>query len=595
MTSPQAGFQLASWGTVVRELYAHTTKLPGARARIAFSAVLLMCGAGSNILVPTLLGRIVDVVSQGAEGATATIWMLAGLLVAAAIFSASLNALGFYLVSRETEKIINSLRYTMISTALTLPVHHVEEAGTGDLISRSTDDINTVSEAVSQTLPSITQSVFMVGATTVALASMDWHFILIPLIALPFYASGIRRYLAVAPNRYAAERASVASLARRVLETIHGLPTVHAYRWEEQITDEIRQDSSDVVRHGLYARTSMFAVQAVVTFCEYLMLTTAVITGYVLVSRGAVTVGVVTSAVFMLVRLRGPILGLMRQLDVVQSAYASLARVVGVLQEVPAEQPERPAVPAPAGRAQLSHVTFRYPGSQWGIADLNLELEPRKTVALVGASGAGKSTVAALLAGLRRADSGEILIDGVSIDELSDAQRASRLALITQEIHVFSGTLREDLSLAKEGATDEELIAALRTVHADWWKELPRGLDTEVGHKGQQLSPMQAQQLALARVLLIDPSIVILDEATAEAGSTEAGDLEEAAAAVVAGRTALIVAHRLDQAATADRVVVMDNGRITEVGTHAELLRAGGAYATMWQAWSTNRTAHRTR
>ena len=210
-------------------------------------------------------------------------------------------------------------------------------------------------------------------------------------------------------------------------------------------------------------------------------------------------------------------------------------------------------------------------------------------MAIVGASGAGKTTLAALAAGLRVPDSGEILVDATEVARLSDRERAGRLAMISQDVYVFSGTLRDDLTLARPDASDEELLAALRTVQADWMDSLADGLDTVVGARGQQLDPVQAQQLALARVLLADPALVIMDEATAEAGSVGAEQLEAGAAAVTAGRTAVIVAHRLDQAVSAEQVVVMDQGRVIEQGTHAELVARDGRYTELWNAWSSGR------
>lgn len=209
---------------------------------------------------------------------------------------------------------------------------------------------------------------------------------------------------------------------------------------------------------------------------------------------------------------------------------------------------------------------------------------------MVGASGAGKTTVAALVAGLRVPDEGEVLVDGFPVATLSDRERIARLAMVSQEVHVFSGTLRQDLTLARPGATDAELLAVLERVQAgDWFDKLPDGLDTVVGARGIQLEPVAAQQLALARVLLLDPAIVIMDEATAEAGSAGAGALEAAAEEVTRDRSALVVAHRLDQASRADQILVMDRGRIVEQGTHGDLIARGGIYHRLWAAWSVGR------
>ena len=303
--------------------------------------------------------------------------------------------------------------------------------------------------------------------------------------------------------------------------------------------------------------------------------------------EGSLTVGAVTAAMLMLIRLRGPLMMFMRVLDTVQSGYASLTRIVGVVIDPPAPVPDSGA-PAKVGEVVMDEVSFSY-GSGWAVRGVSLRIRPGETVALVGASGAGKTTVAALLAGLRVPDTGSVRIDGIEVSSLSDAERVARLAMVSQEVHVFSGTLREDLTLARPDAGDEELLDALGRVHADWFGELAEGLDTEVGARGHQLSPVAAQQLALARILLLDPKVVVMDEATAEAGSAGAGALETAAEEVTRDRAALVVAHRLDQAARADQVMVMESGRVVECGTHEELVALGGRYTDLWSAWSRGR------
>ena len=198
--------------------------------------------------------------------------------------------------------------------------------------------------------------------------------------------------------------------------------------------------------------------------------------------------------------------------------------------------------------------------------------------------------MAALLAGLRVPDAGEVLVDGYPVARLSDRERVARIATISQEVHVFSGTLRQDLTLAKPDATDAEIHSALDRVHAQsWFDRLPSGLDTVVGARGLQLEPVAAQQLALARILLLDPAIVVMDEATAEAGSAGAEALEDAADEVTHGRSALVVAHRLDQASQADNILVMDDGEVVERGTHDQLLARRGIYHRLWSAWSAGR------
>lgn len=576
-------FPLADLPQVRREITRQIRAVPGARPQALLAVILLSLGAAATVAVPWQLGRIVDLVIQDGTGLpTAALW-----LILAALTGAGAGAAGFFLVSRLSERIIATLREDMVGTALGLPVHRVEDAGTGDLVSRSTDDVAQLSTAVTETVPILSSSLFTILATTVALLSLNWQFLLILLLVAPIYYLAARRYLAVAPGRYAAERASMAERARKLLEAIHGRDTVRAYRMEPVMHENIRKASQAVVDNGFSARTSMIVLQVWMSVAEFLILAGGLVVSYLVVREGALTVGAVTAAMLMLIRLRGPLMMFMRVLDTVQSGYASLTRIVGVVIDPPAPVPDSGA-PAKVGEVVMDEVSFSY-GSGWAVRGVSLRIRPGETVALVGASGAGKTTVAALLAGLRVPDTGSVRIDGIEVSSLSDAERVARLAMVSQEVHVFSGTLREDLTLARPDAGDEELLDALGRVHADWFGELAEGLDTEVGARGHQLSPVAAQQLALARILLLDPKVVVMDEATAEAGSAGAGALETAAEEVTRDRAALVVAHRLDQAARADQVMVMEAGRVVECGTHEELVALGGRYTDLWSAWSRGR------
>jgi ATP-binding cassette subfamily C protein len=319
---------------------------------------------------------------------------------------------------------------------------------------------------------------------------------------------------------------------------------------------------------------------------EYVGAAAVLITGFWLVRSGTATVGTASAAALYFINLFGPVNSALFQLDTVQSSGAALARLVGVLDVPAGGQPATTAVPVD-GSVKLSQVRHAYPDGPEVLHDIHLDVAAGSRIALVGATGAGKSTLAKLVSGVHRPTEGTVHIGGVEPDS---ALARSSVALVTQEVHVFAGPLADDLRLARPSASEDELRAALRTVGAlDWALALPDGLDTVVGTVGHTLTVVQSQQLALARLVLADPPVAVLDEATAEAGSAGARVLDGAALRALEGRTGLMVAHRLTQAATADLVVVLDRGRIVEQGTHDELVAAGGTYAHLWAAWQHNR------
>lgn len=585
-TSEIQAFPLATWAQARRDIIRQLRAVPGAWWQALAAAVLLGIGAWCTVSVPRLMGRIVDIATSGTDS---DLWRTAGLMAAAAVIAGVTDGAGYFLLARLSERLIANLREEMVGTALGLPMHRVEDAGTGDVVSRSTDDVAQTSSAVMEVLPVLSGAVFVIAATGIGLLTVDWRFLAVILLVSPVYWLSARAYLRKAPQLFAAERASMGLRARRVLEAIHGRRTVRAFRMERDMHDRISDASWSVVDNAVGANRVMVRLLNRMLIAEFVMITSALVLGFFLVDHGTLGVGAVTGAALMIIRVRGPLQQVMRVLDAAQSGYASLARIIGVTVDPPRPVPDAGA-PEARGEVVLDDVAFRYGEDAWAVSDVSFRIAPGKTVALAGASGAGKTTVATLLAGLREPTSGAVTVDGVPVTALSDAERAARLALVSQEVHVFSGTLRDDLLLAAPDATDDALSAALVAVGADGWlATLSDGLETEVGARGVIPDPVVAQQLALARVLLRDPKVVVLDEATAEAGSAGAQALEDAARRLTEGRTALTVAHRLDQARQADEILVMEDGRIVERGSHDDLVSSGGRYAELWSVWSRGR------
>ncbi|MEU4690971.1 ABC transporter ATP-binding protein [Actinoplanes sp. NPDC023714] len=552
------------------------------RARRASATLTLIAGvlaAGATIVPAYALGLLVDRIRAG--GDIGAILPVATVIVVAALVGGPATGYAGYLIRRLGSRILADLRERTVDTALRLPAQVLDRVGRGDLLSRVSADITAVDRAVSEVLPTMISALLLAVISLAAIAGIDWRLGLAGAVAVPLYVLGLRWYLPRAAPAYAAERVAIADRSQQLVESMQGIRTVHTYHLEDRHLDGIATASARArdISMSVFALYTRFVGR--ISRAELVGLGSVLVVGFLLVQKNAVTVGEVSATALLFHRLFGPLILLMVTFDKAQDAGASLARLVGVL-EMPL--PRAPSSPAPGGgELVLDRVGFAYDDGPPVLRDVTLRLAPGEVVALVGSTGAGKTTAASLAAGILRPTSGTATLGGVPVADLP----ARTIAIVSQETHVFAGPLGEDLRLARPKATDEDLAAALDRVGAlDWARDLPAGLDTVVGDGGHHLTAARAQQLALARVVLLDPAVVVLDEATAEAGSAGARDLERAAAAALEGRTALVVAHRLTQAAAADRVVVMEHGEIVESGPHEVLVAAGGRYAQLWGAWS---------
>ncbi|MEU8376276.1 ABC transporter ATP-binding protein [Micromonospora sp. NPDC048894] len=552
------------------------------RARPGGTGGTLVVGllAAATAIVPAYaLGLLVDRVRAG--GGTDALVPVAVVIVAAAVVGGVATGVSAHLIRRLGAGILADLRERALDTALRLPAAVLDRAGRGDLVSRVGADVSAIDRAVTEVLPTLISALLLAAISLGTMTGIDWRLGLAGAVAVPLHVLGLRWYLPRAAPAYAAERVAIAQRSQQFVESVQGIRTVHAYRLEDRHLAGITAVSARArdISTSVFALYTRFVGR--IHGAELAGLGAVLAVGFLLVRRDAVTLGEVSAAALLLHRLFGPVLHLMVTFDKAQDAGASLARLVGVLGTDP-EGRGGGTVPT-AHDLVLTGVGFSYDGATPVLRDVSLRVGSGQVVALVGSTGAGKTTVASIAAGALRPGHGTATLGGVPVTELP----ARTVALVSQETHVFAGPLDEDLRLARPHASPEELTAALARVGAlTWVLALPEGLGTVVGEGGHPLTPAQAQQLALARVVLLDPAVVVLDEATAEAGSAGARDLEQAAAAALAGRTALVVAHRLTQAVAADHIIVMDHGEIVESGPHADLVGAGASYARLWAAWT---------
>ncbi|WP_225854823.1 ABC transporter ATP-binding protein [Micromonospora sp. ALFpr18c] len=554
------------------------------RHRRAVGVVLVLHGAAAlaGLAPPWLLGTIVDRVTAGAT--VATVDRLALAIAGCVLASALLSRFAQYAGHRFGERAVAELREQFVTRTLGLPVSVVERAGSGDLATRSSVDVATVGTTVRDVVPTI------VIATVQLTLLFGAVFLLHPLLGLaalaglPSIVAVTRWYLRRASSAYLREGAESAELTETLTTTAEGARTVEALR----LTDERVRHGTTRVTRVWQARRATLALRTVffsVVEASYpLPVAMVLLVGGYLLSRDMVSLGAVVAAALYLQQAIEPLDRLLQWTEQAQRGFASFARVLGV-GLVPPEEPPGTTAPSRGQRLVVRGARFSYAGGHDVLHGIDLEVQPGERLAVVGPSGAGKSTLARLLAGIDAPRRGVVSIGGRPVTDLDPAERRRRIALVTQEHHVFIGTVRDNLSFAAPDATDEQMRAALATVGADWYAELPDGLDTALGDGARQLGAAEAQQLALARLVLADPHTLILDEATAALDPSTARRTERALAAVLVGRTVIAIAHRLNTAHDADRVAVLADGRITEIGSHDDLVAADGAYAALWHSW----------
>jgi ATP-binding cassette subfamily B protein len=563
------------------------------RGRIRLAALCSVLNKILDIAPPALIGMAVDVVVQreesllagwGVVDVRAQLWVLGGLTLVVWILESAFEYAHQLLWRNLAQTVQHELRVEAYAHVQGLEIGFFEDAQSGGLMSILNDDVNQLErfldKGASDLLQVATTVVVIGGAFVVLAPSVAWM-AMAPMPFIVWFAMWFQRRL---EPRYADVRAEVGLLNSTLAGNLGGVATIKSFAAEEREVARVRARSDAYRASNRRAIAWSSAFSPLIRMLIVCGFTAMLIFGGMLVLEGRLAVAAYTLMVFLTQRLLWPLTALGQTFDLFQRAMASTRRVLDLLARAPAIRSGVRRLPEPRGALRLERVTFAYPGRAPVFRDLDLAIEAGRTTAIVGATGAGKSTLVKLLLRLYDPQRGRVAFDGVDLRELDLADLRRAIGLVSQDVFLFHGTARENLAYADPEASQAAIESAARTAEADGFlRALPEGYDTLIGERGQKLSGGQRQRLSIARAVLKDPPVLVLDEATSAVDNETEAAIQRSLARVAVGRTTVVIAHRLSTVRHADVIHVLADGGVAESGTHAELVERGGLYAGLWR------------
>ncbi len=557
---------------------------------------LALAAATAAALAPAPLAEIA--IDRGIDHHDTTVlYVVVGVFLLSAVVYGVCTYIQTYLVGWVGQRALRDLRMQLFAHLQQLSLGFYSRNIAGVVISRITNDVETLDQLVEDGLATLIESGLTLIGVVVILLVLDLHLALLTFIVLPFLFAGALAFRIASAGAYRLTREKIAIITGYLGETLSGIRTVRAFGQEQRHIDEFAQLNDDNRAANMRTVHLNAAYFPAVELLSALVTVEILAIGGIEAIQGHTRTGVVFAFVAALNNFFNPIQNLSQVYTTYQSGMAALEKIFGLLDEEPeiVDAPDAVTLPPVRGHVQFDHVGFRYgsdPDSAWALRDIELDVAPGQTIALVGETGAGKSTFAKLAARFYDPTEGAIRVDGHDLREVTAHSLRSQMGIVPQEGFLFSGSVRENIAFGRPEADDAEIRDAARAVGADSFiSGLEQGYDTQIGERGVQLSAGQRQLVAFARALVADPRILILDEATSNVDVHTEALIEDGLRRLVAGRTAIVIAHRLSTIRSAARILVMEYGQIVEQGTHEELLAAEGRYWQLYRDWSETRAA----
>ncbi len=576
-----------SWGKTRRRAGLLWRLMKPYRRRAAFSVFSLLA-ATATALAPPYLAKYAldDAISHNVGG---RLYLVVGIFVAAGLANWAMFYVETYMTGWVGERILADLRTTLFDHLQRLSLGFYERNRAGVIISRLTNDVEAIDQLVTDGVTTLVQSTLTLIGTAVILFVLDWRLALATCSVIPLMGIATALFRSRSASAYAAVRERLGLVTATLAEDIAGMRIVQAFTREQAAYANFRRVAGDyrdsnmqtVVLNGLYfPAVDLLSSVALAVVLGY---------GGQLYFDGSISLGTLFAFMLYVQNFFDPVQQLSQLYNTFLSATAALDKIMGVLDEQPevADAASAGELPRIVGRVRFEDVHFRYGRGDEVLHGIDLDVPAGTTVALVGHTGAGKSTIAKLLARFYDPTEGRLTIDGIDLRDVSQASLRSQLGIVPQEGFLFAGTVRDNIAFGRPDASLEDVIAAARTVGAhEFVGELEDGYDTQLGERGTRLSLGQRQLIAFARALLADPRILILDEATSSVDIGTERKIEAALRRLLSARTAFIIAHRLSTIRGADLIVVLEHGRIVEQGSHEELMKLGGLYTSLYGDWA---------